>query len=503
MPATTASAATGQWANLPANLLCDIAHRLRAASDSVRFDAVCRPWRDARKVQEGLLLPWLLAPSEAGDGSAEDQRCRCVFSRTSYRAPGVCVRDMRVACGDGTAAWLLSAQTKLSLVNPLTADPLPFPRDRLDRKWVEHRHRIISDDGAVLLYDFTPDRPRDGFPYGRGRFCASFLRPGDSKWRRVWSNLSGTDRCCAAAYFYGYIVCVGLADCHILWPDWVTFAEGLYRYETTGQLEAALPEEPGKVRRCSYLLEDDGRLLLASVLQEGGGTDLSVSLHKLRLTSGEDEERVVEWVKTDGSDHYGEDVLFLGFPGSFAVWTECFGGREVSGGTAYFVIDNTAPKPCSVYRYNFHDGGAATLVETLPPGWHDARCMWFIPAPQITMFPEPDEEQETPAATCSTTQSSQQLTIYASDLSPKVDSSQLRDMFGRHGKVARARVAYDKRGRSRGFGFVTMATHEGFDSAMAAFNDVEPHGSSVISPFCLFVMFLVLSTFFTLFYQFI
>lgn len=154
MPATTASTASGQWAELPADLLRDIACRLHTASDAVRFDAVCNPWRNALEDQEDL-LPWLLAPSEAGDGSPEDQRCRCVFSRTSYRAPGVCVRDRRVACADGSAAWLLSARKELSLVGPLSAEPLPlpFPREHLDRKWLEHRHRIISDDGAVLLYN--------------------------------------------------------------------------------------------------------------------------------------------------------------------------------------------------------------------------------------------------------------------------------------------------------------------------------------------------------------
>ena len=73
-----------------------------------------------------------------------------------------------------------------------------------------------------------------------------------------------------------------------------------------------------------------------------------------------------------------------------------------------------------------------------------------------------------------TTQSqSQQLTIYVRDLSPKVDGSRLRDMFSKHGKVAHAKVVYDKRGRSRGFGFVTMATQKGFNKAMAVRNAVD------------------------------
>ena len=104
-----------------------------------------------------------------------------------------------------------------------------------------------------------------------------------------------------------------------------------------------------------------------------------------------------------------------------------------------------------------------TLVETLPPGWHDARCMWFLPDPQISPI-----LRGGPATSSSSSRRGQELKIYAGNLSSKVDDSGLRQMFSKHGKVACARVAYDKRGRSQGFGFVTMATQEGFDNAMAA-----------------------------------
>ncbi|KAI4970176.1 hypothetical protein ZWY2020_001090 [Hordeum vulgare] len=117
------------------------------------------------------------------------------------------------------------------------------------------------------------------------------------------------------------------------------------------------------------------------------------------------------------------------------------------------------------------------MVETLPAGWHDVRCMWFLPDPQIPVFHAPTTRvrRGTPTTNCKDTNKSQsqQLTIYAGDLSPKVDSSRLRDMFSKHGKVARARVVYDKRGRSRGFGFVTMATHKGFNNTMAARNALQ------------------------------
>uniref|UniRef100_M8BIY0 Uncharacterized protein n=1 Tax=Aegilops tauschii TaxID=37682 RepID=M8BIY0_AEGTA len=402
------TSASGQWADLPADLLRDISAHLHAASDAVRFHAVCRSWCSTPENKRGL-LPWLVAPSTVDD-SVPVERLR----------PGHEGRPHR-------ATWLLSAD--LSLVSPLNAQPLPFPRERLDRKWLDHRRRIVSDDDAVLLYDFQLEEGNNPSSI----FWASFLRPDHGEWQRVTSNL-GTDHCCAAAYYYGYIMCVGLAPCHILWPRWDQIYPGLYTNVITNEVQAALPDEPGKVRRCGYLFESGGGLLLASVLQEDSGIGLSVSLHQLCLRNGGEgeEELVVEWVRDDESDFH-DAVLFLGFPGIFLVDAVWFSG-ELSGGTAYFVIDNTAghdghsglPETCSVYRYNFKDG-AATLVEMLPPGWTDA---------------------------------------------------------SKHGKVTHAKVVYDKCGRLRGFGFVTMATQKGFNKAMAARNAVEwPHRNSGIKMF--------------------
>jgi nucleolin len=51
----------------------------------------------------------------------------------------------------------------------------------------------------------------------------------------------------------------------------------------------------------------------------------------------------------------------------------------------------------------------------------------------------------------------------------EVDDSRLVQLFSEHGKVVDARVVYDREtGRSKGFGFVTMATQEEFDDAIAA-----------------------------------
>ncbi|CAL4903790.1 unnamed protein product [Urochloa decumbens] len=512
-----ASTASPPWADLPPELLADISGRLHAASDNVRFHAVCWAWRVAGD-QPSCPLPWLLAPSSVADDSAEDQRCRCIFSKGTYRAPGICVRDRRVARADGTAAWLVSGKEGIFLVNPLTADKLT---SRMSDKWLDRhrRHRSIAGDGTALLYYFDPNPPGEWYccPF---RFQASFLCPGRRKWRCVMSDLGSTDRCCAAAYHRGDVICVDLANCHVLRPFKEPLRNGSY-FDRTIEVRAALPEEPtGKVRRCSYLVEFDAGLLLASVFQEAAGDDgddgLSVSLHELHLEDGKNgvEEPEVEWVRRDESDldiaKLRDHVMFLGFPGSFAIEAGEFGG-EVSGGAAYFVIEDA--EPCSVYRYSFHDGVAA-LVDRLPLGWHDARCMWFLPEPQIlAAFDPPEEDSIVPVGSSVNIQSCgnsggsplQQLRIYASGLSPKVDNSRLREMFSVYGKVARARVVYNKKGRSRGFGFVTMATQEGFHKAMASLNAVEveephPHGGFT-SPFSLLVMLLIIWTIFMFFYR--
>ncbi|KAL5206041.1 hypothetical protein ABZP36_034250 [Zizania latifolia] len=59
--------------------------------------------------------------------------------------------------------------------------------------------------------------------------------------------------------------------------------------------------------------------------------------------------------------------------------------------------------------------------------------------------------------------------IYVGNLPWQVDDSKLVELFSEHGKVVDARVVYDREtGRSRGFGFVTMATQEELDDAIAA-----------------------------------
>lgn len=59
--------------------------------------------------------------------------------------------------------------------------------------------------------------------------------------------------------------------------------------------------------------------------------------------------------------------------------------------------------------------------------------------------------------------------IYVGNLPWQVDDNRLEQLFSEHGKVVSARVVYDREsGRSRGFGFVTMATQTELDDAIAA-----------------------------------
>ncbi|XP_064951075.1 28 kDa ribonucleoprotein, chloroplastic-like [Musa acuminata AAA Group] len=61
------------------------------------------------------------------------------------------------------------------------------------------------------------------------------------------------------------------------------------------------------------------------------------------------------------------------------------------------------------------------------------------------------------------------LRVYVGNLPWQVDDGRLEQVFSEHGKVLEARVIYDREtGRSRGFGFVKMASQAETDDAIAA-----------------------------------
>lgn len=70
--------------------------------------------------------------------------------------------------------------------------------------------------------------------------------------------------------------------------------------------------------------------------------------------------------------------------------------------------------------------------------------------------------------------------IYVGNLPWDVDSGRLEQLFSEHGKVLDARVVSDREtGRSRGFGFVTMASETELNDAIAALDgQVNPPYSS-------------------------
>ncbi len=71
--------------------------------------------------------------------------------------------------------------------------------------------------------------------------------------------------------------------------------------------------------------------------------------------------------------------------------------------------------------------------------------------------------------------------LYVGNLSFRVTSEDLQEYFGAAGVVESANVVFDREtGRSRGFGFVEMATEEDANSAIAQFNGQEYEGRNMV-----------------------
>jgi RNA recognition motif-containing protein len=62
--------------------------------------------------------------------------------------------------------------------------------------------------------------------------------------------------------------------------------------------------------------------------------------------------------------------------------------------------------------------------------------------------------------------------LYVGNLSYNVTENDLQDLFAKHGPVSEVNLMMDRlSGRPRGFAFVTMATPEGAQAAIAALNE--------------------------------
>ncbi|KAM0889073.1 hypothetical protein ACQ4PT_027937 [Festuca glaucescens] len=215
-----------RWSDdLPPDALREIVGHLHVAADFVSFHAVCKPWRDSRDplsrttTTANQFLPWLL--SSAGKHYLP-QKMRCVFSKSSYRAPSplqYAAKRSWVASADGAAL-----------------------------------RGIVYGDGTTLLYTTSSVLATTI------RFRAALLRPGDTQWTFVDRSIETLGR-------QGEL-CVAYHGGRIL----VTAQSSLWRVIMPGggcDVLVPRPWMPGEHAGCSalfsYVLESQGELLWASV----------------------------------------------------------------------------------------------------------------------------------------------------------------------------------------------------------------------------------------------
>jgi RNA recognition motif-containing protein len=71
--------------------------------------------------------------------------------------------------------------------------------------------------------------------------------------------------------------------------------------------------------------------------------------------------------------------------------------------------------------------------------------------------------------------------IYVGNLPWRATDAQLSELFSAHGEVVEARIITDREtGRSRGFGFVTMASNDGAQNAIRALNGHSIEGRALV-----------------------
>lgn len=70
--------------------------------------------------------------------------------------------------------------------------------------------------------------------------------------------------------------------------------------------------------------------------------------------------------------------------------------------------------------------------------------------------------------------------LFVASLSFKIRDAELSEIFSAVGNVLSAKVILDRDGRSKGFGFVEMATQEEADQAIAKLNGSNHFGRDIV-----------------------
>ncbi|CAO2184442.1 unnamed protein product [Urochloa humidicola] len=380
------------WAELPAEVLGEVARHLHDAADFLRFHAACRPWC-ASSPSPAALHPWLAAPCGLFSSGMDFHRpfspaaVEKGKSKPLYLPHLPALRVRRFAAADAATGRLLAVgiyddDPTASLVNPLTGDatplpPLPYRVSRCGPAWLRG---VVCSGGAVLCDNaMSPG-------------VAAVLRPGEAaSWEEIHvASPEGMSR---------RDVMRLMDDEHRRRAAAMCSAGVVVGGGGTRAAGAKLPPMP-KPKGDRYVFEYRGELLCADVME---GVDpaalVSVSVHVLE--AGDDEgKKTPRWVEREPGGGRGMErvCLFLGWESSFAVDAEVFAGGEVAGGCAYFVARHhprwteRMKEVYAVWRYRFVDG-LATVVEELP-GMFDKKSMWYTPRPRISPVPAPSTDQQ-------------------------------------------------------------------------------------------------------------
>ncbi|RLN04074.1 hypothetical protein C2845_PM13G23810 [Panicum miliaceum] len=163
-----AGVASPPWAELPAEVLGEVARHLHDAAGFLRFHAVCPPWRAASSAPAPAALhPWLVAPCGL---FSSGMRFRWPFSPEKGKG-GARFDSADAASGRVLAAGVFDDDRTASLVNPLTGDAAPLPPlPCAVARGTAWSRGVFCSNGAVLC-DTT-----------FGRLVAAVLQPGEADW---------------------------------------------------------------------------------------------------------------------------------------------------------------------------------------------------------------------------------------------------------------------------------------------------------------------------------